>query len=72
MGHDCKDGDCGCGHHHEMDEDECVKELTYSNNERLNVLLNLLVKKGVITETDFYNEYESMVDELETDEKEDE
>lgn len=53
--------------HEERDcyEDECVRELAFSNNERLNVLLNLLIKKGVITKNDFYNEYESMIDELE-------
>ncbi len=65
---DC--GDCGCGHDHEQAHEHnhghqvSVEELTKHNNFLLNVLIDLLVKKEVLSETEIRSRIEEIQSEL--------
>ena len=72
MGEGCCGGGCGC---HEDDKEECGPEcecddletLTDENNLLLSALINVLEKKGMLTQA----ELDAAVDEIQADEDDD-
>ena len=49
----------------EQFEQMAVEELVYGNHHALNILLDLLIEKGVISEQEFKDRLDSMVEESE-------
>ncbi|MGV8161883.1 MAG: hypothetical protein ACP5N2_00945 [Candidatus Nanoarchaeia archaeon] len=66
--HGC--GDCGCGHDHgaeiEKDFDKLtMEEVVYGNQHVLNILLDLLIEKGVISEQELKDKLDAMIEQSE-------
>ncbi len=64
---------CRCGHHHEEKEhdDGMLKEMVYDNCQRVDALISVLIRNGVITESQLHNMQESLVGAEEPDDEDD-
>lgn len=51
----CNDEGCGCGHDHESAED-----IAFHADDKIDALIGLLIKKKIITEAEFVEEFNSM------------
>ena len=49
----------------EVDEEMSVEELANHVDDKFDVLLNLLIKKGVISEQEFDSEYDNLYEDVE-------
>lgn len=58
MGHEGHE--CGCGHDHCEEPEYTAEDLAYSAHNRMDALLELLIAKKIITE----KEYEQKIEEL--------
>jgi hypothetical protein len=61
---DCGE-DCDC-----KSEDISVKEIAYHADDKIDALIHLLIKKNLISESEFEEEYNALFEESESDETE--
>ena len=52
-------------------EEESVEEVAYGAHEKIDVLIDLLIKKGVISEDEYEKEFEAYLESLEEEGEED-
>jgi hypothetical protein len=65
--------ECGCGCDHDDDcEDieDTPEDVAHNANDKVDALINLLIKKKVITEDEFETEYDELFEESEDDSEE--
>lgn len=66
--HGCND--CGCGHDHGMEIEKdfdklTMEEVVYGNQHVLNILLDLLIEKGIISEQELKDKLDAMIEQSE-------
>ncbi len=56
--------ECGCCGHHDTDEEEMTtEEIANHADDKVDALIQLLIKKKVITEDEYGKEFESLFEE---------
>ena len=74
MGHDC----CGHGHHHHKNEGEgegpeeemLFEQVAMLANDKIDVLIELLVSKGIITSEEYDSKFDEYMENMEDDDDE--
>ncbi|MGV8168940.1 MAG: hypothetical protein ACP5N3_02690 [Candidatus Nanoarchaeia archaeon] len=67
---ECDCNDCGCGHEHGMEIEKdfnrlTMEEVVYGNQHVLNILLDILIEKGIISEQELKDKLDAMIEESE-------